>query len=179
MVVLMVLALVVCMTSGALAQAVVDAPAGVVAAAPDLACTDVPCEHVIALATTAHDEEGALIDLHRAATTATSATSAKSADKELNLSDPRFEVGPVVSVAPKRTGTGAAVSWRFAANADRTRGVWADLGGMRWDRETLGFIGLSTNIPIGGQTLKENGRIGGGVLSNGSPFGYTRAALKF
>lgn len=150
------------------APAHADGP--VVGAAPVLACTDVPCEHVIALAPVAPAAERALLDLHQAAPTAANA---------INLSDKRFEFGPVAAVMPKVTAAGFAGSYRIAENESGDTAAWADVGGIRWNKRLRAFVGISTNVPIGGRTLTQNARVGGGVLSNGSLFGYTRYKLDF
>lgn len=98
--------------------------------------------------------------------------------RALDLSAPRLEFGAVVSLSPKLVGTGAAASYQIAASADGSRGVWADLGLLRYDQETDLFGGLSTNLPLGGKTLQAKTRIGAGyLLRAGTPFVYTRAVV--
>lgn len=160
--VLVAVALLACMASAALAQAVVAAPAGVVAAAPVLACTDVPCEHVIALAPTAPAAERPLLDLRQATTT-----------KAIDLRDARLEYGPVVANA----GAGGAVSWLVAQSAKRK--AWVDVGALKTDADWHGLLGISTNCPIGGQRVQARTAFGVGILTDGEKIGYTRVRLRF
>ena len=89
----------------------------------------------------------------------------------------RWEAGPVAAVSPTVTGTGAAVSYRWTP-MEKKMALWGDLGALRWESDTDGFVGVSTNVPIGGQTIKENTAIGGGWLFRAQQlFAYTRVRL--
>lgn len=97
----------------------------------------------------------------------------------LSLDDERLEYGPVVSISPKRVGTGAAISWRLLQTASGKWCVWGDGGVLKYNEKTDQFLGLSTNVPLG-RTLTENGRIGvGGLLRARDVFSYLRYTLKF
>ena len=91
----------------------------------------------------------------------------------------RLEVGAVAAVSPTVTGTGAAVSYRLTA-LEQERALWVTGGVLRWNEKTDGFVGVDTNVPIGGKTVTENTAIGGGWLIRAQqPFLYTRARWSF
>lgn len=110
--------------------------------------------------------------------TATAATVQAAADGEIDLDDERIEISAVAAVSPKRTGTGGCVSYRVARNSSGSAAIWADVGVLRWDGDTLAFVGASTSIPLG-TTLAKHSRIGAGILHDGQPLIYTRAAISF
>lgn len=103
---------------------------------------------------------------------------ATTATREINLDDGRFEVSAVATVSPKRTGTGGAISYQVASNATGTARIWVDVGVLRYDGDTRGFAGASTSIPLG-QTLTEYGRLGAGIMHDGTAMFYTRVAKQF